>query len=794
MKSKIKLVQVVICMMVFVGYVSLLGASNGVVIGDGSMQEVLPIKNPFYDAQILNKAIVADSQNKKKINVKYFVMVFKVLKKYLSDIEFPVEANKDSEIKKLNNLNKEKKYLFLKDYIDLYSAAIPKYLEFKKATPLKRGAIRLDAGGNLFAIPVMKSVTPQLSPPPKGFLSPVMVVDALGAFIAKRFKEELTIAYLEKFKVILQKNKGKGWTLLIPTTVTFLENMDPFNFKVFMATLKESFQSDFNHLDENLKSLLFKHIKEFEDKLIERPLLGVNAKLKLIGPGKASLKAKLEEKFKKTNEKLVGEIQRLQKKDLKKKESQLKQKKQEFNQNKLLQLYIKNRDIINAGALVLDMVDELKKAKHPIDVIEAISRSEYIENIDLNFSNPLRILSIASRNLKNKKGDGWLSPDEFNVLTENISYDNLRLFLGLVFIKEYSNLEKIKFGGKGLHEVISKSGIDMYLDKTIRFISKMSIIIDNINSQLKELKKIKTEKERFNMYYAYIMNTLELTEHGLEIKEFIKDKGLKKGIGEAEKYIEKARKLLEITKNIHNKSYGTALLNAVAMLKELLPPGIIKDEVLKYGTFMVSIVNAKDSKEMGKVLEAAALPVGSYRIKRTSRSTISLNAYPGVFGGVDILTTKENIDGGKEGLNLAFTAPVGLDYSWGGKKKTTKNGKTIFGPSNSLFISVIDIGAIVSFRITGADTGLPEFKWQNILAPGVYYFHGLKNSPISIGFGVQYGPQLRKIEPIDETPPPTILDTGDATTEAIITASAWRIGLIIAVDIPIFNFSSKSNN
>ena len=151
---------------------------------------------------------------------------------------------------------------------------------------------------------------------------------------------------------------------------------------------------------------------------------------------------------------------------------------------------------------------------------------------------------------------------------------------------------------------------------------------------------------------------------------------------------------------------------------------------------------------MKKVLEAAVLPVGSYRIKRTSRFNISLNAYPGGFIGGELLTPGEQeIKGEPLALNLAFTAPVGLAFSWGKVGyKIVKSEKTVdkpeerkrkIGPSHSVFLSAIDFGAVVSFRLSGADSGLPEFKWENILAPGLYYMYGFKNSPISIGVGIQ---------------------------------------------------------
>jgi hypothetical protein len=94
-------------------------------------------------------------------------------------------------------------------------------------------------------------------------------------------------------------------------------------------------------------------------------------------------------------------------------------------------------------------------------------------------------------------------------------------------------------------------------------------------------------------------------------------------------------------------------------------------------------------------------------------------------------------------------------------------------------VSVIDIGAITSFRLVNDDTEtLPEFNWNNILAPGMYYVNGLKNTPLSWGLGLQYGPQLRDIEK-------------DGTTLEL-SDSLFSVRLFLSVDIPIFNFYTRN--
>jgi hypothetical protein len=144
-----------------------------------------------------------------------------------------------------------------------------------------------------------------------------------------------------------------------------------------------------------------------------------------------------------------------------------------------------------------------------------------------------------------------------------------------------------------------------------------------------------------------------------------------------------------------------------------------------------------------------------------------LNSYVGVFLG------NEHLKKGKEqeGFNaLGVIAPIGLEIS--------KGMSFLFFKSLSLFASVIDLGAVTAFRYRDDTTErLPHLSLENIIAPGVYGVLGLKSMPISIGAGIQYGPQLRKI------------NIGGEGNE--IDSSAWRFNLFIAVDIPLLKFYNR---
>jgi hypothetical protein len=95
------------------------------------------------------------------------------------------------------------------------------------------------------------------------------------------------------------------------------------------------------------------------------------------------------------------------------------------------------------------------------------------------------------------------------------------------------------------------------------------------------------------------------------------------------------------------------------------------------------------------------------------------------------------------------------------------------GNSGSLFISVLDFGSLVLFRLKDSQATLPsEVTFRQILAPGIQYVHGFRDSPFSLMLGAQLGPELRVL--------------GQQS------ASGLRLNAALTVDIPVFNFATKT--
>lgn len=240
-------------------------------------------------------------------------------------------------------------------------------------------------------------------------------------------------------------------------------------------------------------------------------------------------------------------------------------------------------------------------------------------------------------------------------------------------------------------------------------------------------------------------------------------------------YLEK--KFDQYTKNAYCKvTLGEA--DSITLEKELLDfinefvsketvndTKLTDNNAIKVIHFVNEMAGAKDAEEVEKAIDAFALPVGSSSLKEKAKSYFSINAYPGLIGGI------EYAKGQQRAGSFGFTAPVGLYAqfcSWGS------------GSSLGAFVPIIDIGAPVRLRIDKEKDNeiLPDFNFNDIFSPGFYLSYGFgKKLPLALNVGAQYGPKLRDVK------------TG---VEGKLTAvDSYRVNIALVIDIPLFTISGR---
>jgi hypothetical protein len=391
----------------------------------------------------------------------------------------------------------------------------------------------------------------------------------------------------------------------------------------------------------------------------------------------------------------------------------------------------------------------------------------------------IRVAGIIASNLVNNNGE--IDPEDITKLFFNRS--RLLAFAGLAIEKERKSLEAISIKSQDAYDVLNVSNTDIILH-----------FIQSIN-------QLRTATALFEKSEKKIGDIIQLSiKTSPAIKNLISHFGVMPEADLAKAFLTLSH-IINIYDFSSEQKYGLIITESLSLFTDLGISGTSFFMTFKkYGLFISNVAQAENAQEVKEALDVAALPVGSYKIKRNSFFDISLNAYPGLTGGVEFRS------GIPEGANvesanptLGFTAPIGLSFSWGQIKQKTKPlndstinrnefnefrdnkwiSKYITGRSHSLFVSVLDIGAITSFRLVNDDTeALPEFNWNNILAPGLYYVNGWKDTPLTMGIGVQYGPQLRTIE-ID-----------GASLE--LDKALFSVRLFLTVDVPLFNFYTRT--
>lgn len=207
--------------------------------------------------------------------------------------------------------------------------------------------------------------------------------------------------------------------------------------------------------------------------------------------------------------------------------------------------------------------------------------------------------------------------------------------------------------------------------------------------------------------------------------------------------------LVDIIGDIHSKQYTAAMGEVIAYVGQHLQSADpdVKTFLTNNGPFIAAAAAAKSSDDLKAALDDYSLPAGSYSQQQQTAFSLTLNSFFGVAAGA------ETLSGNLSGTNIArtrarlgFAAPVGLDFNFGRAVPGSAPSGGFFDTGAwSVFVPILDLGAVASWRLGSGGGTVPALTWQNIVAPGLYVVWSKRDSPFSILVGAQYGPELRKI-------------------------------------------------
>lgn len=389
------------------------------------------------------------------------------------------------------------------------------------------------------------------------------------------------------------------------------------------------------------------------------------------------------------------------------------------------------------------------------------------------------ILLKAGGTLENNDSYKAVSVDDIS----QMDYVSWKTFLKLLFIRHHEALRYVSNDSIDalFPDLIKKEKIDKFAKLYRQTISVVTTYQKAVNvHDDKSTTELNSEETRKIFELGF-----QLTEQVVNYLPDIAGPNNDTVLKEAKKCYSA---LSQIGEGIASRRYG-AVVDGTAGIISMLNRNEKLDTLIvyiqRYGSFMVNIISATDAAQVEGALEEL-IPKNLYKLKNTHSFTVSLSSYPGFFGGFEKISKFPEAADGQPELNKSKTSswafapavylPIGIDLNFGKKRKTKHSDKFT---STNLFLQVLDLGAVLNYRITGSGSSEesdPNITFKQILSPGLGVMFHFCDSPFVLGATTSYTPSLRKVS-----------QEGN-----VYNSNAFRFGLFVAVDVTYFNlFTSK---
>lgn len=387
---------------------------------------------------------------------------------------------------------------------------------------------------------------------------------------------------------------------------------------------------------------------------------------------------------------------------------------------------------------------------NPADVFASLTNNNFEGGIrDEVFT----MVGAFSRGLRSADSNTlWVNEIQLRDLLE--SENQYHIFMGLIyeqlkntsftldyFHKKENILEKLK---PKLFDIIHKQqGVQQFYDDIY--------IIDSIS---------------FEHRREYFFRLTEVMLSYLELSFVLKPDS------KNQQYIENFKMFSSYFNNIYITTSAKKYLEASTLIATLLNDDLIVSNsskrsakaILKYGGFMAGFINASNSEEVNDVLDKYVFPIKRPKaIARKSMFSASIDAYAGLFCGY-------KLSGGEKKYTIAAgtTIPIGINISSALKKNYKKRV--------SLFIPVIDVGAVNVINFSKDTVVTSALSIENMLSPGIHMtYNRFLGLPVSIMIGVQKSPN-------------TFL-SNDTVTK--ISDGSLRLRLAFTYNIPLYTIYVK---
>jgi hypothetical protein len=382
-----------------------------------------------------------------------------------------------------------------------------------------------------------------------------------------------------------------------------------------------------------------------------------------------------------------------------------------------------------------------------------VTDTSFCESKD-NIAGLLKLSYVLMDMLRASKESDGLFINEARLRQLFSNKELLTIFLGLGLEKnkiiECFKPDQLKIGEAGLDSIfqIVLEGRSKFLGKVSSF-ENLNVSYSSLKTQLRDGKPVEPNTYR-SFVFASTLAVERVTSGLSAVFKFEQNVELKKILGNIDIGA-------DFVIDIHQKNYTGIFNDIIRFVDENDFFGDntkAKAKLVKYLSFGANLASAQNSDEVKDALNAATLPPGSFSVKQKSKFSIGLNAYVGYAW---------DFNGGLYGRNVY--APFGIASSWGINKG---NGGAV-----SLFVSIIDVGSLVAYRLNNSatDTLKQEVRLESIISPSAQVIYALPRLPVSICAGVRRTPKL----------------VFEGQTEFRVVTPETVLNLSILIDIPLFN-------
>jgi hypothetical protein len=413
----------------------------------------------------------------------------------------------------------------------------------------------------------------------------------------------------------------------------------------------------------------------------------------------------------------------------------------------------------------------IKNGRQPYDLIDSLQagssnfQSAHPGGPPFDFSVALDAVAIVSHALTKNGSNTWRSATDLNAFLfpaprAALDLDSLNLLLGLSFARDAALYKKLNDWLASQHLTALQEADSVQLGAVASALGGVAgvfekITVDVLNIPVGGGSVADAQSLAKNIYPlgAATLNLIAIFDPTLQNDPSAHRDNSAQTVALAKMKLvsDELATIVDIIAQLTEKEYPAAIGNMVTLLRLYIctdHSGALAAFLSEDGPFIAAVAGAKTPADVKTAFDEYALPATSYLQIERQPFSVTLNSY---FGGT---VGAETLLGGLGGTGTArtrahagFTAPVGLDFNWGKVSAASgeDNGKFFQTGSWSLFVPILDVGAVASWRLGSGGGQVSSITWANIVAPGVFAVWSKRGSPFSILVGAQYGPELTKI-------------------------------------------------